>query len=123
MSPNWSNTSDMSNISSDEYKDKETSIYFADTSEQIFCPWIELSEDQIPLLILPCSSSDLLVDKDHLFDTLEVLINTLFKYNYFRFMKFYARIVILFKFHLFFLKIFVLLLDLQLNQKFYVIFI
>uniref|UniRef100_A0A915CU87 DDT domain-containing protein n=1 Tax=Ditylenchus dipsaci TaxID=166011 RepID=A0A915CU87_9BILA len=42
------------------------------SSEAIFCPWKELPADRIPELILPCSSSDLLVDKDHLFDTLEI---------------------------------------------------
>lgn len=77
ISSDWSNESDISDILLDEYKNKETSIYFSDISEQIFCPWLELSEDQIPFLVLPCSSSDLLVDKDHLFDTLEVLIEIL----------------------------------------------
>lgn len=61
-----------SDYSDDDYREKEISIY-VDAPEQIFCPWIELSEEQIPSLNLPSSSSDLLVDKDHLFDTLEVL--------------------------------------------------
>lgn len=43
------------------------------SSEDISCPWKELTSDQLPSLDLPCSSLDLLVDKVYLFDTLEVL--------------------------------------------------
>ncbi|KAI1700837.1 DDT domain-containing protein [Ditylenchus destructor] len=43
-----------------------------DAENAIFCPWKEIPKDELPALNLPCSSSDLLIDKDHLFDALEV---------------------------------------------------
>ncbi|KAI1727679.1 DDT domain-containing protein [Ditylenchus destructor] len=43
-----------------------------DAGDAIFCPWKEIPKEELPMLNLPCSSSDLLVDKDHLFDALEV---------------------------------------------------
>lgn len=48
---------------------RESSLSIED---EIFFPWIELDESQIEPLVLPSSSSDLLIDGDHLFDALEV---------------------------------------------------
>ncbi|KAF7638565.1 hypothetical protein Mgra_00001943 [Meloidogyne graminicola] len=41
------------------------------TSLDIFCPWMELSPENIPILNLPGSSMDLLIDSDHMLHTLE----------------------------------------------------
>lgn len=49
----------------------QSQLLYDDPEEKIFCPWLEMPEEKIPPLILPSSSFDLLVDRDHLFDTLE----------------------------------------------------
>jgi len=43
-----------------------------DEDQQMFCPWAELSPEEIPPLELPGSSADLLIDSSHLMETLEV---------------------------------------------------
>ncbi|KAI1720070.1 DDT domain-containing protein [Ditylenchus destructor] len=47
-------------------------VGWEDDGDAIFCPWKEIPKEELPVLNLPCSSSDLLVDKDNLFDALEV---------------------------------------------------
>ena len=70
---------DLDSIPVADYEDVSSSVsynsflmFVFQLPEDAICPWIELPHNEVPMLELPCSSNDIVLDSSLILDALEV---------------------------------------------------